>query len=209
MSFPLDRLPPELRLEIWGFAVLATARRRRVVEQNFQVFPTLDLVASPLLSVNIESREVSQSFYSIRLEVYRRIPAHKAESEDNSAQPRQAPDHRGFVYLCPALDDIVSVYQRVALYDSELRLEMSEKSKMTAWHHCTAPMDEETRRLFRRHPDRVCLVRYASGHFPVHDWLQVHEWMLSFGPEEYRNTLGLLESMRINTGEFAQVFGWE
>ncbi|KAI1351907.1 hypothetical protein F5Y01DRAFT_106515 [Xylaria sp. FL0043] len=211
MSFPFDRLPPELRLGLWGFAVSATARRRRVVEQDFQVFPTLDLVASPLLFVNPESREVSQSFYSVRLEVHRRISSQLAQSEGdgNDAQLRRAPNHRGYVYLCPELDDIVSVYQRAALYDSELRPENSGKSNMTAWHHCTVPMDEETRRLFRRRPDRVCLVKCASGHHPVQDWLRVHKWMLSFGPEEYHCILSFLESMRINTGEFAQVFGWE
>ncbi|KAI0970798.1 hypothetical protein F4678DRAFT_103945 [Xylaria arbuscula] len=204
MHFPFGRLPTELRLEIWGFAVSATAQRRRVVEQNFQVFPTLDLVASPLFSVNTESREVARSFYPVRLEVYRRN-TYRTRSEDDA--PREPPDSKGFVHLCPELDDIVSVYQRVALYDSELRLELSEESRMTAWLHCTEPMAEETRRLFHRRPDRVCLVRYASGHFRVRDWLEVHEWMESFGMEEYRNILRVLESMRINTGEFAQVFG--
>ncbi|KAI1422081.1 hypothetical protein F5Y12DRAFT_650521 [Xylaria sp. FL1777] len=205
--FPLfSRLPPELRLEIWGFAVLATARRRRVVEQNFQVFPTLDLVTPPLFSVNSESREISLSFYPVRLEVYRRIQqTTNAQSKDEP----HFPDYKGCVYLSPELDYIISVYQRAALYDSALRLELSEKSKRTAWHHCTEPMDEETRRLFHRYPDRVCLVRYASGPFRVQDWLEVHEWMLSFGEEEYRNILRVLESMRINTGEFAQVFGRE
>ncbi|TGJ85396.1 hypothetical protein E0Z10_g3345 [Xylaria hypoxylon] len=204
MPFPFDRLPPELRLEIWDFAVLANARRRRVVEQNFQVYPTLDLVASPFFSVNTESRETARSFYPVRLEVYRRIPRDRAQSEDVS----RPSDYKGFVYLSPELDDIVSVYRRAALYHSELRLEPSERSKMTAWYHRTAPMSEETRQLFRRHPDRSCLVRYASGHFGVQDWMEVNEWMLTFGLAEYRNFLRLLRSMRINTGEFAQVFGW-
>ncbi|KAI0913592.1 hypothetical protein F4824DRAFT_459290 [Ustulina deusta] len=205
MFSPFERLPAELRLEIWGFAVSATARRRRVAEQNFQVFPTLDLVAPPFFSVNTESREAARSFYPVRLEVYRWIPQNKAQSEDTS----RPPDYKGFVYLSPELDEMVSVYGRAAPYHSELRLQVSEKSQMTAWHHRTVPMSEETWRLFRRHPDLLGLTRCASGHFAVQDWLEVHEWMLAFGDEEYRSILRLLKSMRINTGEFAQVFGWE
>ncbi|KAF2971508.1 hypothetical protein GQX73_g2091 [Xylaria multiplex] len=204
MPFPFGRLPPELRLEIWDFAVWANARPRRVVEQNLQVYPTLDLVASPLFSVNSESREIALSFYPVRLEVYRRDPENEAQSEDTS----RPPGSRGFIYLSPELDDIVSVHQRAAIYHSELSFELSERSKMTAWLHHTLPMSEETRQLFRRHPDRWCLMRYASGHFGARDWMEVQEWMLTFGEEEYRSSLRLLRSMRINTGEFAQVFGW-
>ncbi|KAI1311820.1 hypothetical protein F5Y03DRAFT_342481 [Xylaria venustula] len=155
MPFPLGRL------EIWGFAVSATAQRRRVVEQNFQVFPTLDLVASPLFSVNRESREVAGSFYPVRLKVYRRNP-YRTRSEDDAS--REPLDSKGFVHTCPELDDIVSVFQRVALYYSELRLELLEESKLTAWYYYTEPMAEETRRLFYRRLDDVCLVRYTSGH---------------------------------------------
>lgn len=54
--------------------------------------------------------------------------------------------HYGPVYLSPALDAMVSVYRRAALHDSELTLERSERSKMTAWLHRTRPMSEETRR---------------------------------------------------------------
>ncbi|KAI0407866.1 hypothetical protein F4802DRAFT_490677 [Xylaria palmicola] len=204
MPFPFNQLPAELRLAIWGFAVQAAARRRRVVEQSLRVFPTLDLVASPFFSVNIESREAAQSFYSVRLDVYRRAPGDEPQPEDAS----RPPDHRGFVYLSPALDDIVSVYQRAALYDSELTLERSERSKRTAWGHQTGRMSEETLCLFRRQPDRWCLTRYASARLSAQDWMEVHEWILAFGEEEYRGALRLLRSMHFNTGGFAQVFGW-
>ncbi|RWA13858.1 hypothetical protein EKO27_g1273 [Xylaria grammica] len=202
--FPLGQLPPELRLEIWGFAVSAHARRRRVVEQNLQVYPTLDLVASPFFSVNTESREVARSFYPICLEVYRRPPQWMLDEE-----PVTYPsDYRGLIYLSPEMDEVVSVYGRAAIYHSELRVELSDRSKMTALYHRTTPMSRETRALFRLHPDRWCLMRYASGHFGVRDWAEIHDWMLTFGEDEYRGALRLLRSMRINTGEFAQVFGW-
>ncbi|KAI0116509.1 hypothetical protein GGR51DRAFT_320558 [Nemania sp. FL0031] len=206
MSFPFNQLPPELRLEIWRFALQADARRRRVVEQNFQVFPTLDLVASPFFSVNTESREEARAFYSVRLEVYRRV-SESGEPPSIEYVP-QSLDYRGLIYLSPEVDDMVSMYRRAALYDSELSLERSERSKMTAWRHRTKPMDEETRRLFRRYPDRWCLTRYASARLGVQDWTEVREWMLTFGDEEYRGACRLLRSMRINTAGFAQVFGW-
>ncbi|KAI1188382.1 hypothetical protein F5B17DRAFT_395728 [Nemania serpens] len=211
--FPLNQLPPELRLEIWSFAIQADARRRRVVEQNFQVFPTLDLAASPFLSVNFESREAARAFYPVRLEVYRRAPEGEAQAQSQAQVQSEGPfrpsDYRGLIYLSPALDDIVSVYRQAALYDSELALERSERSRMTAWHHGTRPMSEETRRLFRRCPDRWCLTRYASAYLDTRDWLEVHEWMLTFSEEGYRGAQRLLRSMRINTPGFTNVFGWE
>ncbi|KAI8949351.1 hypothetical protein F4801DRAFT_591220 [Xylaria longipes] len=207
MPFPFNQLPTELRLEIWSFAVQADAQRRRFVEQNLQVFPTLDLVASPFFSVNTESREIVQTFYPIRLEVYRRYEPGSQEAA--AAAAGRPPDRRGFVYLSPELDDMVSVYRRATLYDSELTLVRSERSKMTAMLHSTGPMSEETRRLFRRRPDRWCLTRYASLRLGVQDWTEVHEWMLAFDEEEYRGALRLLRSMRINTLGFGQVIGWE
>lgn len=201
----------------------ADARRRRVVEQNFQVFPTLDLAASPFLSVNIESREAARAFYPVRLEVYRRIPECETQATAQAtarqegggggggggSSPFGPSDYRGLVYLSPALDDMVSVYRRAALYDSELALERSERSRRTAWRHGTRPMSEETRRLFRRYPDRWCLTRSASAYLDTRDWLEVHEWMLTFGEEGYRGARRLLRSMRINTSGFTNVFGWE
>ncbi|KAI0455136.1 hypothetical protein F5B21DRAFT_503689 [Xylaria acuta] len=210
MPFPFNQLPTELRLEIWSFAVQAEARQRRFIEQNFQVFPTLDLVASPFFSVNAESREIVRSFYPVRLEVYRRYEPQSEEAAAVAATVASRPaDRRGFVYLNPKLDDMVSVYRRATLYDSELTLERSERSKMTAMLHCTGLMSEETRRLFRRRPDRWCLTRYASLRLGVQDWTEVHEWMLAFDDEEYRGALRLLRSMRINTLGFWQVIGWE
>ncbi|KAI3323657.1 hypothetical protein HD806DRAFT_495178 [Xylariaceae sp. AK1471] len=239
MFFPFDRLPTELRLEIWAFAVQSDARRRLVIEQNFQVFPTLDLVASPFFSVNIESREAVRSFYPIRLEVFRRStprpnpslnynynnPTAAAASEnENGPQQSQRPaeDYRGVVYLSPALDTMVSVHPRTELLGlndmnffgnfrdpaTELVVDRSERSKTTAWRHRSTPMSEETRRLFRRYPNRWCLLRHASRRLRVHDWLEVHDWLSTFGGDEYRSALGLLRSMRINSLEFTQVFGW-
>ncbi|KAI1198567.1 hypothetical protein F5X97DRAFT_298875 [Nemania serpens] len=214
-TFPFDQLPPELRLEVWSFAIQADARRRRVVEQNFQVFPTLDLAAPPFLSVNVESREAARAFYPVRLEVYRRIPESESERQALALAlarpegPFRPSDYRGLVYLSPALDDMVSVYRRAALYDSELALERSERSRLTACRHGTRPMSEETRRRFRRYPDRWCLTRYASAYLDTRDWLEVHEWMLTFGEEGYRGARRLLRSMHINTPGFTNVFGWE
>lgn len=188
-----------------------------MVEQNLQVFPTLSLAASPLFSVNSESREVARSFYPVRLEVYRaclgdETPEEEEEEDDEKKMMIEAGARmgaRGLVYLSPARDVLVSVYGRAALHDSELTLERSERSKMTAWLHRTRPMSEETGRLFRRHPDRWCLTRYASAHLSVQDWVEVREWMLAFGEEEYRGARNFLRSMHINTAGFAQVFGWE
>ncbi|KAI1747871.1 hypothetical protein F4782DRAFT_519689 [Xylaria castorea] len=207
MSFPFNQLPTELRLQIWGFAVQADARQRRFIEQNSQVFPTLDLVASPFFSVNTESREIVRSLYPVRLEVYRR---YEPQCEEAAAAMAARPaDRRGFIYLSPELDDMVSVYRRATLYDSELTLERSERSKMTAMLHRTMPMSEEARRLFRRRPDRWCLTRYASLRLGAQDWAEVHEYLLAFNDEEYHSALRLLRSMRINTLGFWQVIGWE
>ncbi|KAJ2977534.1 hypothetical protein NUW58_g7781 [Xylaria curta] len=122
MSFPFNQLPPELRLEIWSLAMQVDARRRRVVEQSFHVFPTLDLVASPLFAVNAESREAARAFYPVRLEVYRRPPPGSEPppqyGEDTAAAQQLArddDDYRGCVYLSPALDDLVSVFNRATL----------------------------------------------------------------------------------------------
>ncbi|KAI0198741.1 hypothetical protein F4808DRAFT_462501 [Astrocystis sublimbata] len=225
MSFRFNQLPTELRLEIWTFAVQAGVRPRRFVEQNSQVFPTLDLVAPPFFAVNSESREIARSAYPVRLEVYRRYeagqsptggekekgeagPGSGSESEGKAARRRRpAEDHRGFVYLNPERDDMVSVYRGATLYDSELTLERSLRSKMTAMCHSTGPMSEETLRLFRRRPDRWCLTRYASLRLGVQDWTEVHEWMLAFDDAEYRDALRLLRSMRIRTLGFEQVIG--
>ncbi|KAI1127602.1 hypothetical protein F5Y10DRAFT_242579 [Nemania abortiva] len=207
MSFPFNQLPPELRLEIWRFAVRADARRRRVVEQNFQVFPTLGLLPSPFFSVNTESRETALAFYSVHLEVYRQVPESGGPPSVEDV-PRPL-DYRGLIYLSPEVDDMVSVYRRAALYDSELSLERSERSRMTALYHRTRPMSETTRQLFRLYPDRWCLTRYASAHLGVQDWTEVHEWIEKFGEEEYRGACRLLRSMRIKSAGFALVFGWE
>ncbi|KAI0193705.1 hypothetical protein EV127DRAFT_423989 [Xylaria flabelliformis] len=210
MSFRFNQLPTELRLQIWSFAVQADARQRRFIEQNSQVFPTLDLVASPFFSVNAESREIVRSFYPVRLEVYRRYEPQSEEAATAAAAAVAHPtDRRGFIYLSPKLDDMVSVYRRATLYDSELTLERSERSKMTAMLHRTTPMSEETRRLFRRRPDRWCLTRYASLRLGVQDWTEVHEYLLAFDDDEYHSALRLLRSMRINTLGFWQVIGWE
>jgi hypothetical protein len=255
MSFPFDRLPPELRLEIWAFAVQSDAQRRLVIEQSFQVFPTLDLIASPLFSANTESREAAQSFYPVCLEVYRRTsfrpnpslyyhpipttptstptPTPTSTTPGNEPSPpqddvavasaarrqRRDVDYRGVVYLSPELDNIVSVHPRTQLcglndmnffgnYDPELVFDRSERSKTTALRHRTAPMEEDTRRLFRRFPNRWCLLWHASKQLQVQDWVDVHDWMLAFGEDEYCSAVGLLRSMRINSWEFAQVFGW-
>ncbi|GAP87873.1 hypothetical protein SAMD00023353_1601350 [Rosellinia necatrix] len=223
MSFPFNQLPAELRLEIWIFAVRAGGKRqRRVIEQNLQVFPTLSLAASPLFSVNSESREVARSFYTVRLEVYRRDPRNELtssseeeeEAEEEAAElspppPPDSQDCRGLVYLSPVWDVMVSVYRRAAFHESELSLEHSERSKMTAWFHRAGPMSKETLRLFHRQPDRWCLTRYASAHLSVQDWIEVREWILAFEHEQYRGARRLLQSMHINTAAFGQVFGYD
>ncbi|KAI8634311.1 hypothetical protein F5Y19DRAFT_208087 [Xylariaceae sp. FL1651] len=225
MSFAFDRLPAELRLEIWAYAVQSSARRRLVAEQNLQVSPTLDLVASPLFSVNSESREVVRSFYSVRLGVYRRtsrpsLYSTAAQGNDPYAQDvLHHEDYRGVIYLSPELDNMVSMHPRTELrgpndmkffgnYDPELEFDRSERSKAAAWQHRTAPMSEETRQLFHRIPNQWCLLRHASQRLQVQDWVEVREWMMTFGEDEYRKALGFLQSVRINTWEFAHVFGW-
>ncbi|KAI0393530.1 hypothetical protein F5Y17DRAFT_303401 [Xylariaceae sp. FL0594] len=75
LSFHLfSALPPELRIEIWAFAIHGAARARLVLEQEYQVFATLNLVAaSPFFSVCVESRDVAREVYCVRLPVYRQM----------------------------------------------------------------------------------------------------------------------------------------
>jgi len=246
-------------MEIWAFAVRDAARRRLVVEQNYQIFPTLNLVASPFFSINTESRDAAKSVYRVRLAVYRQMkncnpiiyvnsPAAQAGSADLGTRSdndkfwkeeekdkiknkdggmdvdevEEVDDYsRGMVYLNPDLDMMVSLHPRTqlrGLYDmnffgshiNELVFDRSRRSKMVAWLHQTSAtdLDEKTRRTFQRHPNRYCLMRHASERLQVRDWLEVKEWMEDFGEEEYRSALGLLRSMRINSWEFAKVFGW-
>ncbi|KAI1322086.1 hypothetical protein F5Y16DRAFT_53934 [Xylariaceae sp. FL0255] len=137
-SFPFNHLPTELRLEIWIVALHAWVRRRLVPEQNLCIFPTLDLVASPLFAVNTESRETAMAFYSLRLDIYRRASAPGPYNPAPLAPPllpvdggiagedivRRAANEaappeelwRGAVYLVPDFDVLISMYPLTQLY---------------------------------------------------------------------------------------------
>lgn len=84
-------LPVELRLEIWQFFLLLETKRRVVVlshDKYPRVLPFAHL-ASPLLSVNRESRALAQEFYACRIPVYRFLPrlnkTHAPRSSSDSA----------------------------------------------------------------------------------------------------------------------------
>jgi hypothetical protein len=69
-------LPVELRLEIWQFFLLLETKRRVVVlshDKYPRVLPFAHL-ASPLLSVNRESRKLALEFYSCRVPIYKFLP---------------------------------------------------------------------------------------------------------------------------------------
>lgn len=68
-------LPPELRLRIWDFALQQEAHDRLIIILQRDPWSLPHVVplkhhASPLLSVNYESRNRTLAFYSIRLAVY-------------------------------------------------------------------------------------------------------------------------------------------
>ncbi|KAI3323750.1 hypothetical protein HD806DRAFT_73140 [Xylariaceae sp. AK1471] len=67
MSFPFNRLPPELRRPVWDIALLVEAKNRMVLVDatHRTVYPT-KLLVSPFLLVNYESRERAKAFYSYR-----------------------------------------------------------------------------------------------------------------------------------------------
>ncbi|KAI1821198.1 hypothetical protein F4861DRAFT_542162 [Xylaria intraflava] len=227
MSFAFKQLPPELRLEIWGIAVQTNARQRLVIEHKSQVFPTRNLVTSAFFSVNAESREVATAFYPVRLAVYRRRGSPESRAYELLA-PESVPDTEGTprpedcsgaVYLRPELDTIISIYPRAELrgisnitilgnYSKGMAMDHAERSMAAAWHQRAEAMSRDTLRLFHRVPDKLCLMRYAAGRLGVRDWMAVDEWLLEFGEEEHRTVLGLLRSMRLNSSEFVQVFGW-
>ncbi|KAI1264782.1 hypothetical protein F5Y18DRAFT_388393 [Xylariaceae sp. FL1019] len=70
-SFPLfSKLPVELRLLIWEFALHREAEGRVVVLQDNRVLPFKSLI-SPLLKLNVECREFAlKRFYTLKLDVY-------------------------------------------------------------------------------------------------------------------------------------------
>ncbi|KAI0147727.1 hypothetical protein GGR57DRAFT_475708 [Xylariaceae sp. FL1272] len=209
-------LPTELRWEIWSMALQSNARRRLVAEQNLRIFPTLDLVASPLFSVNSESREAARVFYRVRVEVFRRTQHHD-RPDATGVDPL---DYRGVVYLSPELDAMISMHPRTEIrgpsdlrffgnLDPGLEFDHSDRSKVAAWGHWSADMGEETRARFRRTPNHWCLLTQAARRQTrVQDWAELRDWVVGFGPGEERRARELLKSMRINTWEFAQVFGW-
>ncbi|KAI2616143.1 hypothetical protein GGS26DRAFT_597045 [Hypomontagnella submonticulosa] len=70
-SFPFNKLPPELRSIVWNEALLQESSERLVLLdlQPPVIFPFKSL-ASPLLSVNTESRYYAVRFYDFTLPVY-------------------------------------------------------------------------------------------------------------------------------------------
>ncbi|KAI1266178.1 hypothetical protein F5Y18DRAFT_23077 [Xylariaceae sp. FL1019] len=201
-------LPTELRWEIWCLALQANARRRLVAEQNLRIFPTLDLVASPLFYANIESREAARVFYRVRVDVYRR---------GRGDGGLVAGDYRGVLYLRPELDAMICMHPRTQIrsandlkffgnLDPGLVFDHSDASKRAAWRHTTVCLGEDERRGFRRTPNHWCLLTQAARR--DQDWEELGSWLRTFGEVEYKRARELLRSMRINTWEFAQVFGW-
>ncbi|KAI1383005.1 uncharacterized protein F4822DRAFT_421814 [Hypoxylon trugodes] len=70
-QFPIKRLPAELRLRIWEQALVNESAGRVVIldERNNTIYPFKSL-ASPLLSVNVESRSCALEFYGTKLNVW-------------------------------------------------------------------------------------------------------------------------------------------
>lgn len=64
-----QEFPPELRLEVWRIFLEDEVRSRRVVVWDGRVMPFAHL-ASPLLRVNIETREKALEFYPIKVKMY-------------------------------------------------------------------------------------------------------------------------------------------
>lgn len=61
--------PPELRLKVWHIFLEDEARSRRVLLWDGRVMPFAHL-ASPLLRVNVETRETALKFYSTKVDIY-------------------------------------------------------------------------------------------------------------------------------------------
>ncbi|KAK9776317.1 hypothetical protein SCAR479_06929 [Seiridium cardinale] len=87
-----SRLPIELRLIIWGYALSKESTKRIVLYDSSRggLMPSKQLV-SPLLLVNKESRDAAQGFYNLRLDVHVSIWA-----VDNKVQYG---DTKGLLYL--------------------------------------------------------------------------------------------------------------
>ncbi|KAI0899616.1 hypothetical protein F4806DRAFT_259392 [Annulohypoxylon nitens] len=127
-------LPPELRLRIWDFALHQEAHDRLLIalqEDRFSIPYLVPLKhhASPLLSVNYESRKKAQTFYSIKLAVYETPEIGFEEyvygfvqSESPKLRPgyfrkiETDPNPKGTLYISPQWDIFVIVSGLDAIY---------------------------------------------------------------------------------------------
>ncbi|KAI0101437.1 hypothetical protein F4776DRAFT_498641 [Hypoxylon sp. NC0597] len=97
--FPsFNKLPPEIRMMIWKYALHHEARFRLVLLCSRQVL-ALKYLCSPFLSANFESRSFARKFYRVKLAVFR-IP-----TPGPSVAPVGGPNTHRQIVLDPRLMD--------------------------------------------------------------------------------------------------------
>ncbi|KAI1498131.1 hypothetical protein F5X99DRAFT_432246 [Biscogniauxia marginata] len=144
--FPFGQLPIDLRLPIWEIFMLQECSGRLMIIDNLTsgILAVLRLL-SPLLSVNMESRECATSFYGMKLPVYH-VPSTsmdlipsvherrfafstrglRAEMARNvMIQAREESTSQGIMYISPKHDIFVPSIDLVqAFYDDQFNADM-------------------------------------------------------------------------------------
>ncbi|KAI1383988.1 uncharacterized protein F4822DRAFT_58027 [Hypoxylon trugodes] len=117
-EFPLfTRLPIDLRLFIWEFAILDHNRDRLVPinEETKRVICIANIANSLFFRVTSESRKVSQQLYHIRLPVFWKVhapdPQHRAVDENMEDNPDEC---HGHIYISSKHDTFVFGLDRLA-----------------------------------------------------------------------------------------------
>ncbi|KAI1205768.1 uncharacterized protein F4807DRAFT_442188 [Annulohypoxylon truncatum] len=168
-------LPPELRFQIWDFALKQEAHDRLLIVFEYYYFSHLLLFrhnASSFLSVNRESRNRAQAFYSAKLPVYE-IPKGQLEQYlkplnrpytiDEGLQPK------GALYISLQWDIFVTSPDNDAvLSDIEAKQDGSffgtrQGSLMTTCHYITRRLPDK---ITSRISNVACVHRTSPWRYP-------------------------------------------